>query len=152
HSLRSGRERVDAQAHSHHDRTVMARVRLTILLLAVAAVAVSAAPDVAAATARVAAPASARASDPCGSGTPCSLSYAMGACATAGDEVVVQSGDYYASGTTPFTSLPPIFAGVTMHGTLGQARPVIHVQSTSAGGVIVAVEGTNAAIRDMTVD
>ena len=56
---------------------------------------------------------------------PCRIDYAILAAAS-GDDVALASGDYYATGTTPWAGLPEVKAGVTVHGTPGRPLPVLH--------------------------
>src|SRR5262249_44590190 len=60
---------------------------------------------------------------PCPADDPCRLDYAM-AVAASGDDVALDPGDYYETGTTGWPGLPAVKNGVTVHGTPGPQLPV----------------------------
>jgi len=77
-----------------------------------------------AATTFYSSPTSTRTTQPCASATPCKLDYAMAA-AGSGDDVSLAPGNYYETGTTPWPGLPPVRAGMVVHGTDSTDLPVI---------------------------
>jgi hypothetical protein len=124
----------------------MRQLKLWLLALALSALAASPA---AAATAFYAAPKSTRTTQPCTQETPCRLDYAMLAASASGDQVVLDQGDYYDHGTTPYAGLPPVRPGVTVRAA-GES-PVIHGHVGVNDTPFLDVQG-GGTVRDLELD
>lgn len=97
-----------------------------------------------------AAPTGERTSLPCAEATPCKLDYAM-LVATAGDDIALAPGDYYASGTTPWAGVPDVRSGIAVHGTPGQPLPVLHGHVFTSTQPFIAVR-SGGTLSDVTLD
>ena len=92
---------------------------------------------------RYAAPTGTSAQDCLTPATACSLDKAINQ-ATANDDVIVAPGTYNMGATGLASSQP----GVKVHGTAGQARPVIN----SAADTGLALSGACATVSDLTIN
>ena len=98
-------------------------------------------PALASATTRYASPSPAGDAT-CAADSPCGLGLAMSLSVLPGDEVVLAPGDYTLEETL---SVP---AGVTVRGTDGAPRPVLHGNSANT---LVAADTPNATLRHLTI-
>jgi hypothetical protein len=141
------RTHVEIALQPREERTISIRRNLLALALSAAALTLWAAPASAAQT-RVVSPTSTRAVSPCTTETPCRLDYAMGV-SVSGDDVAVLPGDYYASGTTPWATLPRLPAYTSIHGVAGAPIPVIHGHVVETSSFLL-LDGATA--RDLAVE
>jgi hypothetical protein len=115
--------------------------RLSLLTVVGAVLAAASIPAAASAAAqRYASPVGAGSG--CSSATPCSITQAISG-AGAGDEVIVNPGDY------PLTATLSAPSAMTIHGVAGQPRPRLHFSGAGQGGLRLYFGGT---LRYMEID
>lgn len=94
-------------------------------------------------------PGSARVTAPCEESDPCRLDVAL-TTATLGDEILLEPGDYYDSGTIPWGPLPNLDDGVILRASDPLDPPVIHGELRDLATPFISLR-PGAIMRDLEV-
>ena len=131
----------------------MRKRRVALVTAVLAAVVGGALGTTATAATLHAAPSSRRVTLPCDPDTPCQIVFAMSQ-AVAGDDVALAGGSYYATPNLltriPFTALPDVTTGVTLHAEPGARRPVLHGRQNAIAPFVRILPG--ATVSDVEID